>query len=101
SSAGGQADFLIGARLAKRGRGVICLHSTAKNDQFSKIVSVLPPGSPVTTSKNDVDYVVTEYGVAKLRGKTIRERTKELIQIAHPKFREELTFQAKKMGYLL
>ncbi|MEB1806232.1 MAG: 4-hydroxybutyrate CoA-transferase [Bacillaceae bacterium] len=101
SSTGGQGDFGIGARMAKEGRGVICLHSTAKNGEISKIVPTLPRGAVVTTSKNDVDYVVTEYGVAKLRGKTIRERTQNLINIAHPKFREELTFEAKKMGFLL
>ncbi|MDE5412605.1 acetyl-CoA hydrolase/transferase family protein [Alkalihalobacterium chitinilyticum] len=101
SSTGGQGDFGIGARMAKEGRGVICLHSTAKNGEISKIVPTLPRGAVVTTSKNDVDYVVTEFGVAKLRGKTIRERTQNLINIAHPKFREELTFEAKKMGFLL
>lgn len=101
SSTGGQGDFGIGARMAKEGRGVICLHSTAKNGEISKIVPTLPSGAVVSTSKNDVDYVVTEYGVAKLRGKTIRERTQNLINIAHPKFREELTFEAKKMGFLL
>ncbi|OLO40654.1 4-hydroxybutyrate CoA-transferase [Alkalihalophilus pseudofirmus] len=101
SSTGGQGDFGVGARMAKEGRGVICLHSTAKNGEISKIVPTLPNGAVVTTSKNDVDYVVTEYGVAKLRGKTIRERTKNLIEIAHPKFREELTYEAKKMGFLI
>ncbi|WP_243291788.1 acetyl-CoA hydrolase/transferase C-terminal domain-containing protein [Bacillus sp. FJAT-47783] len=101
SSTGGQSDFGIGARLAKEGRSIICLHSTAKNDEISKIVPTLAAGTPVSTSKNDIDYVVTEYGVAKLRGKAIRERTKELIRIAHPKFREELKFKAKEMGYLL
>ncbi|PXY51716.1 4-hydroxybutyrate CoA-transferase, partial [Virgibacillus profundi] len=60
----------------------------------------LKPGTPVTTSKNDVDYIVTEYGVAKLRGKAIRERTKALIDIAHPAFRDELLFEAKKLGYV-
>lgn len=101
SSTGGQGDFSIGTRLSNSGKGIICLHSTAKNGEVSKIRPTLTLGSVVTTSKNDVDYVVTEYGVAKLRGKTIRERTNELIQIAHPKFREELTFEAKKLGFLL
>ncbi|AZV43155.1 acetyl-CoA hydrolase/transferase family protein [Peribacillus asahii] len=101
SSTGGQAEFCIGSRMAKGGKGIICLHSTTKNDEVSKIVPMLAPGIPVTTSKNDVDYVVTEHGVAKLRGKTVRERTEELIRIAHPKFREQLTDEAKKMGYLL
>lgn len=100
SSTGGQGDFGIGARMAGHGKGIICLHSTAKGGTVSKIVPTIAKGSVVTTSKNDVDYVVTEYGVAKLRGKTIRERTKALIQIAHPKFREQLEFEAKQMGYL-
>mgnify|MGYP001241812220 CR=1 FL=1 len=101
SSSGGQADFQIASHLAENSRGILTLHSSVKNDTISKIVPTLNPGTPVTTSKNDVDYIVTEYGVARLRGKTIRERTKELIRIAHPKFREELEFEAKKMGYLL
>ncbi|MBU8908958.1 acetyl-CoA hydrolase/transferase family protein [Desertibacillus haloalkaliphilus] len=100
SSTGGQADFGIGARMSKRGKGIICLHSTAKEGTVSKIVPTLAEGSVVTTSKNDVDYVVTEYGVAQLRGKTIRERTEALIGIAHPKFREELRSKAKELGYL-
>jgi len=101
SSTGGQADFQLASRLIDGGRGVLCLHSTTKGDMISKIVPILKPGSPISTSKNDIDYVVTEYGIAQLRGKTVRERTKELIRIAHPKFREELTFEAKKMGYLI
>lgn len=100
SSTGGQADFARGAGLAKSGRGIICLHSTAKNGTISKIVPTLPPGAAVSTSKNDVDLVVTEFGIAELKGKTIRERTQALIAIAHPKFREELEFAAKKMAYL-
>lgn len=101
SSTGGQADFQSGSRMADNSKAVLCLHSAAKNDTISKIRPVLDPGSPISTSKNDVDYVVTENGIAQLRGKTVRERTKELIRIAHPNFRDELTFEAKKMGYLL
>ncbi len=101
SSTGGQSDFAKGARLAKDGRGIICLHSTAKGGTISKIVPTLPPGAVASTSKNDVDMIVTEFGVASLKGKTIRERTCALIDIAHPKFREELEFQARKMGYLV
>src|SRR5699024_5707602 len=100
SSTGGQSDFQVASRLSEGGRGVICLYATAKGDSISKIVPSLNPGIPVTTSNNDVDYIVTEYGIARLRGKTIRERTKALIDIAHPKFRDELTFSAKEMGYL-
>ncbi|MGC8229209.1 acetyl-CoA hydrolase/transferase family protein [Pseudobacillus badius] len=101
SSSGGQADFGMSARMSQGGRGIICLHSTAKNDTISKIVPVLAAGTPVTTSKNDVDYIVTEYGIAQLRGKTVRERVQALIQVAHPKFQEELTYQARNMGYLM
>lgn len=101
SSTGGQADFGTGVRFAKNGKGFICLYSTAKNDTISKIKPILTPGSVVTTSKNDVDYIVTEYGIAQLKGTSISERTKALINIAHPKFREELTFEAKKLDFLI
>jgi acyl-CoA hydrolase len=100
SSTGGQGDFSKAVRLAKNGRGIICLYSTAKNDTISKIVPALPQGTTVSTSKNDVDIIVTEYGKAQLKGKTIQERTEALIKIAHPKFREELTFEAIKKGIL-
>lgn len=100
SSTGGQADFAKGVRLTENGRGIICLYSTAKNDTISKIVSVLPQGAVVTTSKNDVDIVVTEYGKAELKGKTIQARTEALINIAHPKFRDQLIFEAIKRGFL-
>lgn len=101
SSTGGQADFASGVQFAKNGKGFICLYSTAKNDTISKIRPTLSKGQVVTTSKNDVDYVVTEYGIAQLKGKSIVERTKALINLAHPKFREELTFEAKKIGLLI
>ncbi|WP_054710629.1 acetyl-CoA hydrolase/transferase family protein [Bacillus sp. JCM 19041] len=100
SSTGGQSDFGIGARRANRGRGIICLHASAKDGMISKIVPRLSEGAVVTTSKNDVDYVVTEYGVAKLRGKTIYERSTALIAIAHPHFRKELKEEAQRMGLL-
>jgi acyl-CoA hydrolase len=100
SSSGGQADFGTGVQLAKNGKGFICLYSTARNDEISRIRPTLAPGSVVTTSKNDVDYVVTEYGITQLKNKSISERTKSLINIAHPKFREELVFEAKKMGFI-
>ena len=101
SSSGGQADFAQGASLAKKGKGFICLHSTAKNDSISRIRPRLTTGSVVTTSKNDVDRIVTEYGVAELRGKSIAQRTSALINIAHPKFREELKYEARRMGFLI
>ena len=100
SSSGGQADFARGAMFAKNGKGFICLHSTAKNGTVSRIQPQLTPRSVVTTSKNDVDHIVTEFGVAKLRGKSISERAKELINIAHPDFRDELRFTAKQWGLL-
>ena len=94
SSTGGQADFTKGVRLTKDGRGIICLYSTAKNDEISTIVPELAHGSIVSTSKNDVDTVVTEYGKAELIGKTFGERAEALINIAHPKFRDELRRRA-------
>ncbi|WP_218931515.1 acetyl-CoA hydrolase/transferase family protein [Ruoffia halotolerans] len=100
SSTGGQSDFTKGVRLTKAGKGIICLYSTAKNDSISTIVPVLHAGSPVSTTKNDIDTVVTEYGAAQLKGKTVFERTEALINIAHPKFRDELRQQAIEMGYL-
>lgn len=101
SSTGGQADFARAVHFAKRGRGYICMHSTAKNGEVSRIMPHLTKGSVVTTSKNDVDHIVTEYGVAKLYGKSIQARTEALIQIAHPKFREKLTFEAKRLGFII
>jgi acyl-CoA hydrolase len=100
SSTGGQADFALGSQFAKNGKGFICMHSTAKNGTVSRIRPALAPNSVVTTSKNDVDYVVTEYGITQLKGKSLAERTRNLIGLAHPKFREELLFEAKKMGLL-
>ena len=76
------------------------LPSTAKDDTISRIVPTLTPGTHVTTSKNDINYVVTEYGVAQLRGKTAKQRCEALIAIAHPNFRAELREQAKKLNLL-
>lgn len=90
SGIGGQMDFVRGANLSKGGRSIIALHSATKDLSQSKIVPTITKGGPVTTSRCDVNYIVTEYGVAKLRGKTLRERAKRLIAIAHPKFRPEL-----------
>jgi acyl-CoA hydrolase len=100
SSTGGQADFAKGVRMTENGRGIICLYSTAKNDTISKIVPTLPAGAVVSTHKNDVDIIVTEYGKAVLKGKTVQGRTEALIKIAHPNFREQLTFDAVKRGFL-
>ena len=100
SSTGGQADFMKGVRLTKNGTGIICLYSTAKKGTVSTIVPSLFTGAPVSTSKNDIDTIVTEYGSAVLKGATISERTERLINIAHPDFRDELLTAAKEKNYL-
>jgi len=86
SGTGGQSDFVRAANRSKGGKAFIVLPSTAKDDTISRIVPVLSPGTHVTTSKNDINYVVTEYGVAQLRGKSASQRARELIGIAHPAF---------------
>lgn len=87
--------------MSKGGKSIIALPSTAVNGTISKIVFNFEEGVPVTTTRNDVDYVITEYGIAHLRGKTLRERAKLLIEIAHPNFREELRKKAlEKFGKL-
>jgi len=90
SGIGGQVDFLRGASQSKGGKPIIAISSTAKGGSISRIVPMLSPGAGVVTSRGLVRYVVTEYGVAYLHGKSIRERAKALIEIAHPKFRDEL-----------
>jgi acyl-CoA hydrolase len=90
SGIGGQVDFLRGASRSKGGKPIIALSSTAKNGTISRITPMLAPGAGVVTSRGLIRYVVTEYGVAYLHGKSIRERAQALIEIAHPKFREEL-----------
>lgn len=90
SGVGGQVDFVRGAMMAKGGKSIIAMPSTAGRGKVSRIVSRLDDGATVTTSRNDVDYIVTEYGIARLRGKTLRDRAKALINIAHPDFRTEL-----------
>lgn len=102
SGIGGQMDFVRGANLSKGGRSIIALHSTTKDESESKIVTTITTGGPVTTSRCDVNYIVTEYGVAQLRGQTLRERAKRLIAIAHPKFRAEPAEEyAKRFGETL
>lgn len=98
SGVGGQLDFIYGASRSKGGVPIIALPSIAKN--FSRIVTTLKPGAGVVTSRNHVRYIVTEYGVADLYGKTIRQRAQQLINIAHPQFREQLTDEAKALHYL-
>ncbi len=97
SGAGGQFDTAFGASHAKNGRAIIAVESTRKHGQISNIVSALAPGSAVSLSRNSVDYVVTEYGVARLRGATIRERIDALISVAHPDYRAELRRQAQQI----
>lgn len=101
SGTGGQVDFVRGACQSRGGKSFIAFTSTAKNGTVSKIQPTLTPGAVVTTSKNDVDYIVTEYGIAQLRGLPLSKRVANLIAIAHPDFRDELTFEAKKRGMMI
>jgi len=102
SGTGGQADTATGAVAGFDGHGksIIACYSSARKGTVSTIVPMLPEGAAVTLHRSLVDHVVTEYGIARLRGRTVRERTKELIAIAKPEFREELTSQAKAIGYI-
>ena len=100
SGTGGQADFVRSANRSNGGKAFIVLPSTAKNDTISRIVPMLSAGTHVTTSKNDINYVVTEYGVAQLRGKSAHQRCEALIGIAHPDFRAELRAAAVAMKLL-
>ena len=108
SGTGGQADTAIGALKSKGGRSVIALYSTAmvknkvtgEREESSKIVATLKPGAAVSLSRNDVDWVVTEYGAVCLRGTAMEERAKLLISVAHPNFRDQLTEEAKALGII-
>ncbi len=97
SGIGGQVDFVRGAKLSKGGRSIIACYSTAKGGTVSRIVSMFGAGTPVTTSRTDVDYVVTEFGIAPMRGHTLRDRARSLISIAHPDFRDQLKAEYKKL----
>ncbi|MBP3816240.1 MAG: 4-hydroxybutyrate--acetyl-CoA CoA transferase [Firmicutes bacterium] len=101
SGSGGQWEYVRGTTRSKGGKSFIAFSSTAGDGKISRIMPTLTPGAQITTGKNDVDHIVTEYGIAKLRGKTLSQRTKELIRIAHPDFRDMLTFEAKKLGILI
>lgn len=90
SGVGGQVDFVRGAAMAENGIAIMAMPSTAAKGTISKIVPVLDEGAAVTTNRTDVDYIITEYGIAHLKGKTLKERAKALIAIAHPDFRENL-----------
>jgi 4-hydroxybutyrate CoA-transferase len=96
SGVGGQVDYVRGASMSKGGKSIIAMPSTASKGKISRIVPLITEGSAVTTSRNDVHYVVTEYGIADLKGKTLKERAMALIEIAHPDFKEELMEEFKK-----
>ena len=102
SGTGGQTDTAVGAKEAYDGLGksIIACHSTAKAGTQSAIVPMLPEGSAVTLHRSNADHIITEYGIAYLRGRTVSERARNLIAVAHPDFRKELTEQARKLGYL-
>lgn len=100
SGSGGQADFARGAMFSEGGQGFIVLRSTTRDPSVSRIVPCLTRGSVVTTIKNTVDKVVTEWGVAELRGRSLSDRASALIRVAHPEHRERLTFEARELGYL-
>jgi acyl-CoA hydrolase len=100
SGIGGQVDFIRGATRSKAGKPIIALPSTAKNDTISRIVPMLDPGAGVVTSRGAVHYVVTEYGVAYLHGRSIRQRAEALIQIAHPDFRNQLYEYCERTKWL-
>ena len=96
SGVGGQVDFVRGAAMSKDGIAIIAMPSTAAKGTSSKIVPLLNEGAAVTTNRTDVDYVITEYGIAQLKGKTLRQRAFALIKIAHPNFRDELIVEYEK-----
>lgn len=100
SGMGGICNFASAATASLEGKSIVVLESMTKNGKFSKITPFFKPGTPVSLPRSVIEYVVTEQGIARLSGKTPAQRTRELIQVAHPKFREELTFQAKEMGLL-
>lgn len=103
SATGGQVAFVRGAQMSKNGKSIIALPSTYTDKDgkvHSRIVDVLPPGTVVTTPRADVQWIATEYGAVNLAYKSISYRVKNLIKLAHPDFRDELTFKAKKIGWI-
>jgi acyl-CoA hydrolase len=100
SGSGGQLDFIRGAVKSPGGKAILALPSTAKEDSISRIVPCLHRGAAVTVPRNDTDYIVTEYGAVRLRAKSQRERALALISVAHPNFRDELLFEAKRMNLI-
>ena len=97
SGSGGQSDMAVGATHSKGGRNIIATASTKHGGTVSTITAQLEPGSIVTLSRNELDYVVTEYGIAPLRGRSVRQKVRNLIAVAHPDFRAELQAQAEKL----
>jgi 4-hydroxybutyrate CoA-transferase len=100
SGVGGQVDFVRGAARSKGGKSILAFPSTAGGGKYSRIVAKLDYGTVVTTSRYDVHYIVTEYGIADLRGKSVQERAKQLIAIAHPDFRKQLDIELSKISIL-
>ena len=100
SGIGGQLDFVRGAARARGGKAIIAMPSTARRGKTSRIVAELQPGAGVVTTRGDVQYVATEYGVANLRGRTLRQRARALIEIAHPAFRDSLEASARSLNLL-
>jgi acyl-CoA hydrolase len=98
SAPGGQLDFVRGAQLSNDGKSILTAYSTASTGEVSRIVAKVD--GPATDPRADTPYVVTEYGIANLRGKSTAQRAEALITIAHPNFRGELLHQAREMGYL-
>ena len=97
SGTGGQADFVRGAAWSRGGRSILAFHSTAAKGSVSRIVPRIDEGASVTTNRTDVHFIGTEYGCADLKGKSVPERAKALINIAHPDFREELEREAARI----
>ena len=100
SGIGGQVDFTRGAAMSRGGKPIICVPSTTADGKKSRIVATLDPGAGVVITRSDVHYIVTEYGIAFLHGRSIRNRVLQMIGIAHPKFRQELLEKAKNMHYI-
>ena len=101
SGSGGQLDFVRGANMSKGGKGFIAMLSTTKGGTISKIKPILTPGSIVTTPRNEVDFLVSEIGIVRLKGQTASQRAKMIISLAAPQFREELEYEAKKMNLII
>ncbi|MCB6610610.1 acetyl-CoA hydrolase/transferase C-terminal domain-containing protein [[Clostridium] symbiosum] len=100
SGLGGIADFAMGATLCQDGKSIVVIESTTHNGEISKIIPGFAQGTPISLPRTITEYVVTEYGVARLAGRTVQEKAKELIRVSHPKFREELEFSGRKLGIL-